>query len=149
QPAASAAQNGTPRRSRAGIKRNIGSEGSTYQKVAPAWLAIRSGSWVSRHSHIIPITETSGREAISAPPAGDRGLEDQVEHGRSFTPTRAAVTSRLGAVAGRDKGHQSRGGCMRGRVRDELARNFHGDGAPRGAELRNVGLGRRPELHVR
>ena len=49
-PATSDAQNGAPCRSIAGISRNIGSDGSTYQKVAPACAAIVRGSGLSRQS---------------------------------------------------------------------------------------------------
>ena len=59
-----------PARSIAGISRNIGSDGSTYQKVALAWAAIFSASGLSRHSQIMPSTDTSGSEATSAPKPG-------------------------------------------------------------------------------
>ena len=47
--------------------RNIGSEGGTNQNVPSAWEATRSTSPVSCHSHIIPSTETKGREAVRPP----------------------------------------------------------------------------------
>lgn len=71
-PAISDVQNPTPFLNSMGIRRNIGSEGSTYQNVASAWLASRSGSAVSRHSHIMPRIEIRGSEATSAPTPGLR-----------------------------------------------------------------------------
>ncbi len=59
-------------RSSHGISRNMGREGSTYQKVAWAWSAMLAASGLSRQSQIMPITETSGSEAISAPKPGYR-----------------------------------------------------------------------------
>lgn len=70
QPAASDGQKSTPLRSMKGIRRNIGSEGRTYQKVASAWAAMLAVSGLSCHSQIMPSTETSGSDAISAPAAG-------------------------------------------------------------------------------
>lgn len=69
-PATSADQNPKPRRSSIGISRNIGRDGSTYQNVAYACAAILVGSGLSRQSHIMPKTETSGSEAIIAPTPG-------------------------------------------------------------------------------
>jgi len=56
--------------SRKGISRNIGREGKTYQNVADACVAMICGSGFSSQSHIIPRTDTSGSEAISAPKRG-------------------------------------------------------------------------------
>gem|GEM_PF-2770217 len=61
-----------PCRSRAGIIRYIGSEGSTYQNVAPAWAAVFSASGLSFQSRIIPRTDTSGSDATNAPKPGQR-----------------------------------------------------------------------------
>lgn len=71
-PAKSEDQKPKPDRSIAGMARNIGSDGKTYQKVAWACAAILAGSGRSRQSQIMPITEMSGREAISAPKPGKR-----------------------------------------------------------------------------
>jgi hypothetical protein len=70
------------------MARNIGSDGSTFQKVAPACAAIRCGSWVSRHNHIMPSTDTSGSEAISAPKPGDRLATSEIA--AMITPESAA-----------------------------------------------------------
>ena len=61
-----------PARSSAGMSRNIGRLGSTYQKVASAWTAMFSASGLACHSKIIPSTETSGSEATSAAVGGRR-----------------------------------------------------------------------------
>src|SRR6185312_6603816 len=50
----------------------MGRDGSTYQKVASAWAAMRSVSPVSRHSHRIPSSDTSGSDTTSAPKVGLR-----------------------------------------------------------------------------
>jgi hypothetical protein len=92
QPAPSAPQNGTPRRSIVGIARNIGSEGRTNQKVASAWAARRWTSWVSRQSHIMPRMETSGSEATSAPKPGLRRAIS--ETAAMITPDSAALITR-------------------------------------------------------
>lgn len=55
----------------------------TYQKVASAWSARRTGSLVSRHSYIMPRIETSGSEATSAPKPGLR---------RAISDTAATIT---------------------------------------------------------
>ena len=65
--ATSDGQNPHPCRNRAGISRNIGSDGNTYQNVALAWSAMLATSGLSRHSQIMPSTDTSGSEATSAP----------------------------------------------------------------------------------
>jgi len=62
------AQNEIPCQSIAGIGRNIGNDGSTYQKVASACTAMLAASGFSRQSQIMPSTEIRGSEAISAPP---------------------------------------------------------------------------------
>lgn len=59
-----------PWRSSAGISRNIGSEGNTYQKVASACAAMFAASGRSCHNQIIPSTDTSGSDATSAPSPG-------------------------------------------------------------------------------
>jgi hypothetical protein len=51
-----------PRRINSGMTRNIGSEGSTNENMPVTCAIIRSGSCVSRHSHIIPKTDTSGSD---------------------------------------------------------------------------------------
>jgi hypothetical protein len=65
-------QKPTPARSIAGRTRNIGSDGSMYQKVDCVRLATRSVSPVSRQSQRIANTDTKGNETISAPKAGLR-----------------------------------------------------------------------------
>ena len=65
-------QNPMPLRSIAGVRRNIGSDGRTYQKVASICEATRVASAVSRHSHMTAMTEISGSEATNAPNAGLR-----------------------------------------------------------------------------
>ena len=70
----------------------IGREGRTYQKVAPACAASRSGFRVSRQSQIIPRIEISGREAIRAPNPGDRLATS--ETAAMITPESAALMMR-------------------------------------------------------
>ena len=72
QPAASAVQNAKPRLRSAGISRNIGCEGSPYQKVPWAYCAMRSASPVSRHNQIMLSTVMRGSAEISAPMPGLR-----------------------------------------------------------------------------
>ena len=73
----SASQKPNPALKSAGMIRNIGNDGATCHKVARAWLANRMGSWVSRHSQIIPRTKINGSEAINAPmPALRRATSD-------------------------------------------------------------------------
>ena len=72
QPAASAGQNAKPRLRSAGISRNIGCEGSPYQKVSWAYCAMRSASPVSRHNQIMLSTVMRGSAEISAPIPGLR-----------------------------------------------------------------------------
>lgn len=54
------------------MARNIGSDGMTYQNVAPACFAVFSASGLSDQSHTMPSTDTNGSEAISAPSPGYR-----------------------------------------------------------------------------
>jgi len=61
-----------PPRSIAGINKNIGNDGRTYQKVASICEATRVPSPVSRHNHMIAIIEISGSDATKAPNAGLR-----------------------------------------------------------------------------
>lgn len=72
QPAASAGQKPAPWRSSSGISRNIGSVGSTYQKVDCASAATRWVSPASCHSQTSASREVSGSETMSAPSAGER-----------------------------------------------------------------------------
>ncbi len=72
QPASNEGQKPMPPRSITGIKRNIGSDGKTYQKVVSKSEAIRFVSAVSRHNHMAAITEISGSDATNAPNAGLR-----------------------------------------------------------------------------
>ena len=69
-PADKAQGNEIPLRSIHGIRRNIGKDGSTYQKVPSAWSAILTKSLVSPYIQIIPSTETSGKDAIKLPKSG-------------------------------------------------------------------------------
>jgi hypothetical protein len=52
-----------------GKAKNIGRDGRINQNVDSACIAIRS---VSRHNHMIPRIETSGKEAIRPPTLGLR-----------------------------------------------------------------------------
>ena len=61
-----------PPRSIAGVNRNIGSDGRTYQKVASICEATRVASAVSRRSHMTAMIEISGSDATKAPKAGLR-----------------------------------------------------------------------------
>src|SRR5579863_3010890 len=72
QPTINAVQKPMPPRSIAGMSRNIGSDGRTYQKVASNNEAIRIVSAVSRHNQITAIIEISGSDATTAPNAGLR-----------------------------------------------------------------------------
>jgi len=72
QPVVSESQNPIPWRNIAGITRNIGSVGSTYQNVDCAWTVIRSTSLVSCHSQRMPRINTSGRDTMRAPSVGER-----------------------------------------------------------------------------
>src|SRR5512139_3885648 len=92
QQAASVSQNTMPRRSIAGITRNIGSVGSTYQNVDCACAAIRSASLVSCHSQMMPRIETSGSETIRAPRVGERRATSDTM--AMMTPESAALTVR-------------------------------------------------------
>lgn len=71
-PAVNANQNGMPWRSSAGMSKNIGRDGSTYQNVAPECAAMFPASGRSRQSQIMPRTDTRGRDATSAPMPGYR-----------------------------------------------------------------------------
>jgi hypothetical protein len=81
-----------PCRSSAGITRNIGSVGSTYQKVDSAVAAMRAESPVSRQSQMKPSTEMSGSERISAPTVGARRAAS--EAAAMMTPDRSVLTMR-------------------------------------------------------
>ena len=70
QPITSDNQKETPRRSRQGISKNIGSEGRTNQNVASRCDAMLPVSGLSCQSQIAPSSDTSGREAINAPNPG-------------------------------------------------------------------------------
>jgi len=72
QPETNAGQKPTPPRSIAGISKNIGKDGKTYQKVASMCEAIRAASAVSRHNQMTAMIEINGREATRAPKAGLR-----------------------------------------------------------------------------
>ncbi len=87
--AARAIQNPTPCLSIAGISRNMGRDGRTYQKVAPEWSAMFAVSGRSRHSQTIPKTDTSGSDATSAPTPGYRFA--RVETKAINTPEMAAL----------------------------------------------------------
>src|SRR4029450_76008 len=63
-------QNPMPCRNIAGISKNIGIVGSTYQNVDCAWAAMHSTLPVSRHSQRMPRIETNGSDTISAPRLG-------------------------------------------------------------------------------
>jgi len=92
QQAASVGQNAIPWRNIAGIRRNIGKVGSTYQKVDCACVAIRSASPVSCHSQRMPRIETRGSETMRAPSVGDRRATSDTT--AMMTPDNAAFTAR-------------------------------------------------------
>ena len=78
--------------SKIGIRRNIGRDGSTNQNVAVECNAKRSGSPVSVQSHIIPRTDTRGREAIKPPKPGN--FLDTSETVATMIPDRSALIIR-------------------------------------------------------
>ena len=57
---------------------NMGKEGSTNQNVASACAAMFAASGLSRHSQIIPRTETSGSDAINPPKLGYRFATSEI-----------------------------------------------------------------------
>src|SRR5258705_3576496 len=86
-----------PWRSIQGKARNIGSDGMTYQNVASAWPAMRLMSWVSRHSHRMPKSDTSGRDATKAPKAGlRRAISDTA---MTMIPDKRALVTRYSTVS--------------------------------------------------
>src|ERR1700745_29757 len=92
QPIASDVQKLTPLRSNHGMIRNIGSDGSTNQKVASTCAAMFGTSGLSCQSQIMPSTETSGSDAISAPKPGN--LFATPETIATITPEIAALMKR-------------------------------------------------------
>ena len=59
-----------PFRNIQGSTKNIGKDGSTYQKVPSAWLAILETFTFSPYIQIIPRTEIRGMDAIKLPSKG-------------------------------------------------------------------------------
>ena len=92
QQASSALQKPTPWRSSAGSTRNIGSVGSTYQKVDSACAAILTASPVSRQSQRMPSRETSGSETMRAPSVGERRATSETT--AMMTPDRPTLSAR-------------------------------------------------------
>src|SRR6185437_4261202 len=87
-----AGQKPTPARNSAGITRNIGSVGSTYQNVDCVVAAMRAVSPVSRHSQMKLSTETSGSDKMSAPSVGARRAVSDAA--AMMTPDRPALSTR-------------------------------------------------------
>ena len=78
----------------------MGNDGRTYQNVASACAAIRTGSLVSHHNHIMPRTEMSGKDATSAANPGLRLAISEIKAIRIPEMTRLdnCVDYRLGLL---------------------------------------------------